>query len=82
MRPIDADDLEIEMIKAKSFGELSAKGAIRKVQHAPTIDAEPVVRCKDCKWRDEHSANCERFRKGWYVQSNSYCSWGERRENG
>lgn len=39
-----------------------------------------VIRCKDCKYRDEQSANCTRFRKDWYVQSNSFCSWAERKE--
>lgn len=38
-----------------------------------------LIRCKDCVWRDEKTANCERFRKGWYVQALSYCSWAERR---
>ena len=46
----------------------------------PTVDAVPVVRCKDCKYRDEQSANCTRFRKDWYVQSNSFCAWAERKE--
>lgn len=50
------------------------------IRNAPTIDAVPVVRCKDCKYRDEQTANCARFRKGWYVQSNSFCSWAERKE--
>lgn len=41
---------------------------------------DEIVRCKDCKYRDEQSANCTRFRKDWYVQSNSFCSWAEREE--
>lgn len=43
-------------------------------------DGERLIRCKDCKYRDEQSANCTRFRKDWYVQSNSFCSWAERKE--
>lgn len=39
-----------------------------------------VVRCKDCKYRND-VANCERFSGERYVQANSYCSWGERRED-
>lgn len=38
-----------------------------------------LIRCKDCKHRDKETANCTRFRKDWYVQSNSFCSWAERR---
>ena len=52
-----------------------------EIECAPTIDAVPVIRCKDCKYRDEQSANCTRFRKDWYVQSNSFCSWAERKDN-
>ena len=39
---------------------------------------QELIRCKDCKHRDEETANCTRFRKDWYVQSNSFCSWAER----
>lgn len=42
-------------------------------------DIRPLIRCKDCKHRDEENANCTRFRKDWYVQSNSFCSWAERK---
>ena len=43
-------------------------------------DGDELIRCKDCMWRDKKTANCERFRKGWYVQALSYCSWAERKE--
>lgn len=42
---------------------------------------EELIRCKDCKYRDGQSANCTRFRKDWYVQGNSFCSWAERKDN-
>ena len=41
-----------------------------------------LIRCKDCKYRDEETANCTRFRKDWYVQSDSFCSWAEHRGEG
>ena len=41
MRLIDADALYTELVKMKDFGELTAKKAIREVEKAPTIDAEP-----------------------------------------
>ena len=43
-----------------------------------TVTGE-LIRCRDCKHRDEETANCTRFRKDWYVQSNSFCSWAERK---
>ena len=47
MRLIDADALV-------SLEEVKHKGCayIEEINNAPTIDAVPVVRCKDCKWYD------------------------------
>lgn len=52
---------------------------------APTIDAVPVVRCKDCKhWlKDvagctEHVGRCEWV--NWMIGENGYCVYGERKE--
>lgn len=41
-RLINADALYTLFVKMKSFGELTAKKAIRCVEEAPTVDAEPV----------------------------------------
>ena len=40
-RLIDANALYMNLVKMKDFGELTAKKAIRAVENAPTIDAEP-----------------------------------------
>ena len=55
------------------------------VNDAPTIDAEPVVRCKDCKWGTPHPEDDEYikcFKLCTTFYSWRYCSWGERREDG
>ena len=82
MRLIDADMADVVIIYYKS-NELMQVSAVReytKRQKAfldkfPTIDAVPVVRCKDCKHRFEDSW-CE------YVDDddNFYCARGERKE--
>lgn len=41
-RLISADALYTLFVKMKSFGELTAKKAIRCVEEAPTVDAIPV----------------------------------------
>ena len=41
-RLIDADALYTLFVKMKSFGELTAKKAIRCVEEAPTVDAIPI----------------------------------------
>ena len=50
-------------------------GLIGLIEKAPTIDAVPVVRCKDCK---------HRFKDSWceYVDDddNFYCARGKRKE--
>ena len=72
--PIDLGYREVEDIKAF-------------VENMPTIEAEEVVRCKDCEWWDrknEHDGWChcnENDREGCW-QADDYCSWGERREDG
>ena len=82
MRLIDADMADVVIIYYKS-NELTQVSAIReytKRQKAfldkfPTIDAVPVVRCKDCK---------HRFKDSWceYVDDddNFYCARGKRKE--
>lgn len=42
MRTIDADALYTLFVKMKSFGELTAKKAIRCVEEAPTVEAIPI----------------------------------------
>ena len=82
MRLIDADMADVVIIYDKD-NELMQVYAVReytKRQKAfldkfPTIDAVPVVRCKDCK---------HRFNDSWceYADDddNFYCARGERKE--
>ena len=48
----------------------------------PTVDAVPVVRCKDCKWLyDEMDDYCCRSHRGLVrICENSFCSYGERKD--
>lgn len=74
-RLIDADALIESMTKfSNATGEDMTHG-IFYAHIAPTIDAVPVIRCKDCKYRI--TANCERFGIKRYTQSDSFCSWAE-----
>ena len=50
-----------------------------ELEEAPTIDAVPVVRCKDCKHRDAENGFCEG--RGWPMQlvpDDGFCDKGER----
>lgn len=52
--------------------------AATKIKEAPTVDAVPVIRCKDCRWNIW--ARCTRF-EYTPVTNDDYCSKGERRED-
>lgn len=58
------------------------------VDGAPTIDAVPVVRCRDCKHRYD-DGYCEVWGDSFYyweefdeVPEDMFCGYGERREDG
>lgn len=55
---------------------------------APTIDAVPVVRCKDCKWHDKGENESESWNMCMYrpwsykqVEDTDFCSDGERKDD-
>lgn len=52
--------------------------ARRMVESAPTVDAVPVVRCKDCRYYKRDNHKCEVFRA--IVCDNFYCKDGERKD--
>lgn len=55
------------------------------LESQPTVDAVPVVRCKDCKYYEIHKPkileNCERNGQLIPMMPNDFCSYGERKEN-
>ena len=56
------------------------------ISNAPTIDAVPVVRCKDCKYGEVDEADlptqylCNYHGADWNDE-NHFCSYGKRKEN-
>ena len=92
MRPIDADALDAEMYH-KSFEVDDGRNVWNSglwirykifeeaIRDAPTIDAVPVIRCKDCKYyeeQDETIGTCLLTESGAHVKG--YCSWAEMKE--
>ena len=77
MRLIDAS----ELLKHKTDHDMISTHLI---YNAPTIDAVPVIRCKDCKWfvhDDDCYGDCsnEGGAKD-FVYTNDFCSRAERKE--
>ena len=61
------------------------KRVLRIFHTSKTIDAVPVVRCKDCKHFDEYFSKCYLFCDNEIevqleVESDHYCSYGERKD--
>ena len=76
-----------ELYKADKEGRVMLSQARQKIQeliaYAPSIDAEPVVRCQDCKnfrRNEENDPYCADRRGLSDPEPDGYCSYGEQRE--
>ena len=86
MRLIDADALAAKiMMEAPDFmdgGSSITKAFILAMVKTrsitPTVDAVPVVRCKDCVNRHD-PINCRMFSEGMDTSDDWFCADGERR---
>ena len=74
MRLIDADAL------IEKHREVCSYSMKFNLDLAPTVDAVPVVRCKDCKHMMEgYDYNlCKVWADIRYCKNDSFCSYGER----
>lgn len=93
MRPIDADKIVAYLHKQLEFAKLNNdrclkvafKHAILKLDNATTIDAVPVVRCKDCRhWGTGFAGETDRIKEcqfaGYMVGENGYCVYAEEKD--
>lgn len=88
MRLIDADALilairhDADQTTDSNWG-YGLKHDVVIVRNQPTVDAVPVVRCKDCKHCEYPNAEREWCKKG-HLHGNAetwFCADGERRNN-
>ena len=85
IRPIDGNAL-IELINGGydlDFDEVpeTKRELIRMIMEQPTVDAVPIIRCKDCKYweTDDDESFCSDW--GAYgTGAESYCSFAKRKE--
>ena len=104
MRLIDADALKVLFCEENEdipngynddlddyFGSGFSAGRVSTlIDSAKTVDAVPVVRCKDCKYAhmtdDGYTKYCDFWSDAYdeysqlYLEPGSYCSCGERKE--
>lgn len=88
MRLIDADALMKAFYKSIDDAALHGGKIVPFqdiIQNAPTIDAVPVVRCKDCRhWTEwgSKTGSCSRFALDWIgTDADDFCSMAERRDD-
>ena len=84
MKLIDADALKERLKEYCIDGDEQAMqwydimGIDEAIDNAPTIDAVPVVRCKDCIYYD-NLCRCDLL--GIPMERLNFCSYGERRDD-
>ena len=85
MRPINADAIDKRYVPIAPVLDGDAVhyewiAFVEDINEAPTIDAVPVIRCKDCKnyGTDGNRLNCNVFCCS--MPENGFCSMGERKE--
>ena len=78
MRLIDAENTNlIDAIGRNAFKD--RQDIIDLINNQPTVDAVPVVRCKDCKYHDEgkHYIYCCAIKTKCPNDSEFFCKYGE-----
>ena len=99
MRLIDADALQnilltITTALEHEYGSLggAVSGCMKHIDNAPTVDAVPVVRCRECKhWKPSGSKAGNSFSDMEYIggceftkycrRESDFCSYGNRKED-
>ena len=98
MRLIDADviceklaERAMEYLNVDEYTVETIKEDMKIVNRIPTMEAEPVVRCKECKhWKPSGSKAGNSFSDMEYIggceftnycrRESDFCSYGERKE--
>ena len=74
---------DLDAFKMEDFRHcLDCDSIMQVIKYAPTIDAVPVVRCKDCKYLHEadfkYVQHC--VLNEHQVDADDFCSYGERKD--
>ena len=96
MRLIDADPLEQAYDDKYTLGDCGKRerdDVVNALRYAPTVDAVPVVRCKECKHRPKYDGpnrlvfpdcicpcQCDDCYYNWMPPDDWFCADSERKE--
>lgn len=95
-RLVDADEMIVDLQRRCSNETFYKQVKEGLIDCAPTVDAELIVRCKDCKHRG--FSECTMYHEEWYdydddgylesdirvydyTEDNGFCHKGEREDN-
>ena len=92
MRLGDLDVLKAQLKKLPMMSNWGEAFIPRLIDEQPTIDAVPVVRCRECKFYREHRTKrykqmiCQCVRMARHdmeypVKPDDFCSYGQRKED-
>ena len=87
MRLIDADAIpfrdELKRLSVLDHDKyITARTLEYMLEHAPTVEAVPVVRCRECKHHKGY--NCDRLygmQDAFMAMDDDYCSQAERKDD-
>ena len=79
MRLIDADALNLDYEVDMADDWKTAHEIANHIRYAPTVDAVPVIRCKDCVYCAPLFAVCTYNGRCEPVNAGDFCSMGERK---
>lgn len=86
MRVIDADGLRRRIVAfctGCSTTYLTVENIVMMINQADTVDAVPVVRCRDCVYAQSAKINKKGFRicpaSHMEITDDDFCSYGERK---
>ena len=83
MRLIDADALWDELTEDLEDGDVLYRIPPNAIDDAPTVDAVPVVRCRECRYYAASGATtsfCIHPGGMKFTSDSDYCSRGQRRD--
>ena len=78
------DDKRVE----RNYGDVSLESVIKVIESLPVVDAEMVVRCRDCKYAHMTCSGECKYCDFWqeeggdslYLDGDFFCAAGERRD--
>ena len=79
---VPSDIIDVFDIMHDKSGSVVWEQAIQLVEDIRKVDAVPVVRCKDCRWKEREEPGmvyCPATVGGW-VDEDWFCKGGERSE--